>query len=693
MELKVQARRLGRLIRKAVCSVKAAISSKLELKVQARRLGRLNEIEARREELFSYYRNKSDRSITYIVDKEYHREVKQGNLEDEKRQWSYVPIKHLLPKRFVEIQYRGTLKILAFSDYRVHDIDVLLNFVKSLKEKPDIILYAGDDIRRFAPTPLEFLKVPVSDEKHPKELEAATLLFPDRSKQPSCTDYGFVLRLPKHMNYEGYVQARVSAVLKTTCRLYEALKKGYLQPHKDQVDTLKELLAGEYPSCKVIEGENGRVMIVDESTGTEILEMIKSQHSGRLLPNFLSGYWSLLHVSRSGELLPINYRRVGEDKKYVYYYIAINQPNNVFEELAREARYGLAFVIGNDDGDMARLWIYGEKVYDLHTTWLKIGSFLLVGLEGSTSGTGPSGKYLEGDVKLRLELAQRMLGPKDKLVIVSHTPPKGVLDRAMRFGDEAIGSLALRDFLEECHNVALVICGHVHRCGGKYEMLGEVTVANVSSHDSPFDRANIAWMLLDETGDVEVKMMKLPSPIEQLFRKESKDRWLELLQTKAQLSTTEARLFIEAFEKHNGELFSDLSELASLKFRYHFSWDNIFKLYAHGIKAPEQITDSIYKEVLKQSYKLHKIHLMRAYVKVKRDLEREKIYLINPISLPTDDKLVAFDMEYSTKGVLYGFLDLSSGDLKQFWFDERGRAAKYLDAKKDYLFISLGRGR
>jgi len=41
------------------------------------------------------------------------------------------------------------LKILAFSDYRVQDIEVRINFIKKMKNKPDLILYAGDDVGRF----------------------------------------------------------------------------------------------------------------------------------------------------------------------------------------------------------------------------------------------------------------------------------------------------------------------------------------------------------------------------------------------------------------------------------------------------------------------------------------------------------------------------------------------------------------
>jgi len=98
---------------------------------------------------------------------------------------------------------------------------------------------------------------------------------------------------------------------------------------------------------------------------------------------------------------------------------------------------------------------------------LKVGPFLITGLEGSVDGMGGSGNYLEGDVKLRLEFAQKMLKHNEKLIIVSHTPPRGVLDRAIRFGKEAIGSLALKDFVEEEKRTCLVICGHVHNCGGR----------------------------------------------------------------------------------------------------------------------------------------------------------------------------------------------------------------------------------
>ena len=45
------------------------------------------------------------------------------------------------------------MKILAFSDWRVQDIEQFIYYLERLEEKPDIIVYAGDDIRRFNHVP------------------------------------------------------------------------------------------------------------------------------------------------------------------------------------------------------------------------------------------------------------------------------------------------------------------------------------------------------------------------------------------------------------------------------------------------------------------------------------------------------------------------------------------------------------
>ena len=45
------------------------------------------------------------------------------------------------------------MKILAFSDWRVQNIEQFIDYLERLKEKPDVIVYAGDDLDRFNNVP------------------------------------------------------------------------------------------------------------------------------------------------------------------------------------------------------------------------------------------------------------------------------------------------------------------------------------------------------------------------------------------------------------------------------------------------------------------------------------------------------------------------------------------------------------
>ena len=62
------------------------------------------------------------------------------------------------------------MKVVAFSDYRVQDIDLLMDFLQKMQEKPDLILYAGDDISRF----VEHKLIPST--KHPRMLERGKMV-------------------------------------------------------------------------------------------------------------------------------------------------------------------------------------------------------------------------------------------------------------------------------------------------------------------------------------------------------------------------------------------------------------------------------------------------------------------------------------------------------------------------------------
>lgn len=261
----------------------------------------------------------------------------------------------------------------------------------------------------------------------------------------------------------------------------------------------------------------------------------------------------------------------------------------------------------------------------------------------------------------------------------------------MRFGEASVGSMALRDFLEESKNITLVVCGHVHRCGGKHEKINNATIVNVSSHDDPFSRANLAWIVLDWNGEVkEIKWFKLPSLVETILKEYKGEERSLLLQKEIGLSKNEAITLVIAYHKHGNRLLEDLPELANIKYSYGFWWSSVFKLYDYGVKTPESITKTVYEKILRDSSGLEKIQVEKAYIKILR--EREKgIYLFSPIPIPDLERIVIFDTEYSgSTGVLYGFLDIESGEFKQFWFDEKPKAKEYLQNKLNKIFVHWG---
>lgn len=171
-----------------------------------------------------------------------------------------------------------------------------------------------------------------------------------------------------------------------------------------------------------------------------------------------------------------------------------------FEELASKSRFGLLGVIGNDDTRDAKSFLRGKRVYDLHDSPVILGEYGFIGLEGSTVPPGYV-IYNEGYVRKHLEKQYSLLlrNGVDKFIIVSHTPPYGLLDYSLRFGCGNIGSKALIKFIKN-RKIDLVLCGHSHLNGGKDETFGSTTVLNVSSHDDFDSPGNVAGIIVYEGG-------------------------------------------------------------------------------------------------------------------------------------------------------------------------------------------------
>jgi len=175
---------------------------------------------------------------------------------------------------------------------------------------------------------------------------------------------------------------------------------------------------------------------------------------------------------------------------------------NLFEELAATATHGLCAVIGNDsaiehedeperirifdEATATRGCIRGRNVHNVHCEPVIIGDYAVIGSEGSPPDEewGALGTviYPEVSIARHLHAAAKSISGKH-IIVVSHTPPRGALDLAIRFGKRHIGSTALRNFLSKRRDVPLVVCGHVHYCGAQSKKLGRSTIVNAASHD------------------------------------------------------------------------------------------------------------------------------------------------------------------------------------------------------------------
>lgn len=195
---------------------------------------------------------------------------------------------------------------------------------------------------------------------------------------------------------------------------------------------------------------------------------------------------------------------------------------NLFEMLASRARYGLCVVAGNDGRPAVRKLISGKSVFNVHASPVILGGYAFLGVEGAPYRSDlPENSdlleigyllYSEKEIARHLALQKRATASK-KFIILSHAPPEGVLDQAQRFSPDAkprsIGSRALKKFVQANKNVALVLCGHVHRCGGEQKRFGRTLIANVSNHDDYGTAGRFALIDVTPSGRLTLKWRKI----------------------------------------------------------------------------------------------------------------------------------------------------------------------------------------
>lgn len=117
----------------------------------------------------------------------------------------------------------------------------------------------------------------------------------------------------------------------------------------------------------------------------------------------------------------------------------------------------------------------------LHGTGDNIDGVDFFGLGGGVPVT-PFGSW---SYDFTEQQATELLGDcPENAILVTHSPPKGILDSDST--GRSLGSTAVAELIESKHP-RLVVCGHIHACGGRTERTGATTVVNAGPRGVVWD--------------------------------------------------------------------------------------------------------------------------------------------------------------------------------------------------------------
>ncbi len=143
-------------------------------------------------------------------------------------------------------------------------------------------------------------------------------------------------------------------------------------------------------------------------------------------------------------------------------------------DILRELPCPAVLVAGNaeTDEELRRATENWPDAHVLHGQSVQIDGVTFFGLGGAVPVT-PFGSW---SFDLDEATAAAMLsGCPDRAVLVTHSPPQGVVD-TNRNGTH-LGSRAIREAIEH-HQVRLAVCGHIHDCWETEGRVGSTPVVN-----------------------------------------------------------------------------------------------------------------------------------------------------------------------------------------------------------------------
>ena len=326
------------------------------------------------------------------------------------------------------------MRIVAFSDFRVQDIQKTIEFAKDMNS--DVILYAGDDVNRFG----------LLDKNVRKRL-----MTNNRSKNIG-------MNACESLPHDSWMRMRDGEMIRS---------KGHGPLH----DTYYFRIRTSSPARK-----SG---IIDEIS--RILDAGRGGVQGSVVSRMLRRPYESASVKSLLNKASFSFKRTCDGAEGVF----STNTEDYIRRLGTASRHGFGAVLGNDDDPIYKTLLNRDNAFDIHDKPIRVNGFTIIGQEGSSLSDGRGlGRliYTEDEIERHL-CASLQAANGSPIILVSHTPPYKVLDRSQRFVRDHIGSPAVRRFIVK-HKPLLVFCGHVHSHGGCETRVGATTVINLASHDS-----------------------------------------------------------------------------------------------------------------------------------------------------------------------------------------------------------------
>ncbi|MHA1995669.1 MAG: metallophosphoesterase family protein [Candidatus Hodarchaeales archaeon] len=167
--------------------------------------------------------------------------------------------------------------------------------------------------------------------------------------------------------------------------------------------------------------------------------------------------------------------------------------------------------------DEVREWFSTEfsNFHDCHEKILKMSNFTILGYQDANkTDIYSSGKCWEETTihhDLRPIIESLSNEQKKQLILLTHTPPRGILDFSS-LGSRHIGSFYLRELIDD-FQPKISVFGHVHYLGGYTKYCGRTQCINVSSfglavsHDILFGQSAFEIQLDTESEEISTSMI------------------------------------------------------------------------------------------------------------------------------------------------------------------------------------------